>query len=67
MIDAGVAGVHHIAFSVGEWAPMMKFLESKGGKWVQGIDEFNFGYVDMTPQLGFTIEVIGPKIKLPAQ
>ncbi|MGE0394213.1 MAG: VOC family protein [Vicinamibacterales bacterium] len=59
--------VHHLAFAVPEWAPAIKFLESKGGKWVQGVEQYNFGYVDLTPQLGFTIEVMGPKINLPPQ
>lgn len=59
--------VHHIAFAVPEWTPMVKFLESKGGKWVQGIEKHNFGYVDLMPQLGFTVEVMGPKINLPPQ
>ncbi len=59
--------VQHLAFAVPEWTPMVKFLESKGGKWVQGIEQHNFGYVDLTPQLGFTVEVMGPKINLPAQ
>jgi 4-hydroxyphenylpyruvate dioxygenase-like putative hemolysin len=60
-------GVHHIAFTVPEWAPMVKFLESKGGTWVQGTEEFDFGYVDLTQQLGFTVEVMGPNVNLPAQ
>jgi catechol 2,3-dioxygenase-like lactoylglutathione lyase family enzyme len=60
-------GVHHIAFSVPEWSPAVKLLESKGGKWVQGTEAVNFGYVDMMPQLGFTIEVMGPKLTLPPQ
>ncbi len=59
--------VHHLAFAVPEWMPAIRFLESRGGKWVQGIEQYNFGYVDLMPQLGFTIEVIGPKINLPAQ
>ena len=59
--------VHHIAFAVPEWTPAIKYLESKGGKWVQGVEQYNFGYVDMMPQLGFTIEVMGPKINLPPQ
>jgi hypothetical protein len=45
---------------------MVKFLESKGSMWVQGIERYNFGYVDLLPQLGFTVEVRGPKISLPA-
>lgn len=59
--------VHHLAFAVPEWTPAIKYLESKGGKWVQGQEQYNFGYVDLTPQLGFTIEVMGPKINLPPQ
>jgi catechol 2,3-dioxygenase-like lactoylglutathione lyase family enzyme len=53
-------GIHHLAFDMGGWNTAVKRLESKGGKWILGNETVNFAYVDMTPQLGFTLEVFGP-------
>ena len=58
-LDKYGESVHHIAFTVPEYAAAVKYLQSKGGKWVQGNTDVNFGYIDMMPQLGFTIETVG--------
>ncbi|MBM3778507.1 MAG: hypothetical protein FJW23_09750 [Acidimicrobiia bacterium] len=68
-IDEHGEGVHHVGWDVSNYADAVKFLESKGGKWVQGNVAVNFGYVDMYPAgVPFAIEVIGAGgAKLPPQ
>ena len=59
-IDQHGDGVHHIGWDVSDYGEAVQFLESMGGKWVQGNLAVNFGYVDMTPaSIPFAIEVIG--------
>ena len=59
-IDQHGEGVHHIGWDVSDYGEAVQFLESMGGKWVQGNLAVNFGYVDMTPAgIPFSIEVIG--------
>ena len=54
-------GVHHLAFDMdNDYGTIVKWLQSKGGTWNLGTEEVNFAYVDMTPQLGMTLEVFGP-------
>ena len=68
-IDQHGDGVHHIGWSVSDYSEAVQFLESMGGKWVQGNVAVNFGYVDMTPaSVPFSIEVVGEEgARLPPQ
>ena len=67
-LDNNGEGVHHLAFTVNDFNQAVTFLQDKGGQWVQGNDTVNFGYVDMMPQLGFTVEVVGASgVRMPAQ
>ncbi len=53
--------LHHIAFGVDSLSGSISALQGKGGEWVMGgVDGAPFAYVDMKPQLGFTIELSGP-------
>ena len=58
-LDRHGEGVQHIAFrNMDGFDNHVKFLTSKGGTWIQGNSTVNFGYIDMTKQLGFTIEIL---------
>ena len=59
-LDQHGEGVHHLGFTMGDYNRTIKRLQDKGGTWVLGNETMNFGYVDMTKQLGFTLEVFGP-------
>jgi catechol 2,3-dioxygenase-like lactoylglutathione lyase family enzyme len=58
-LDTHGEGVHHLGFTVGDVSGAVEYLEDKGGRWVMGNEDVEFGYVDMLPQLGVTIEVLG--------
>ena len=51
-------GLHHIGVDATNTQETVKYLQTKGGKWTLGAPTGTFGYVDMTPRLPFTIEVI---------
>ena len=53
-------GVHHLAFDMDDLSTTLNGLQSKGGTWNLGTEEVNFAYVDMTSQLGMTLEIFGP-------
>ena len=55
-------GVHHLGFRVDDVGAAVAFLEDKRGRWVLGGAGVDFGYVDMAPELGITIEVMGPNL-----
>lgn len=61
-LDDHGEGVHHLGFTVDDVGKAVAFLEAKSGRWVMGDDKVDFGYVDMSPQLGVTIEVLGAHV-----
>ena len=67
-LDQRGEGIHHLAFDMGDYNQTITMLQDKGGIWELGNETMNFGYVDMTKQLGFTLEVFGPGgARVPAQ
>ena len=61
-LEAHGEGVHHLAFTVDDVGAAVAFLEDRGGDWVLGARGVDFAYVDLTPELGFTIELLGPSL-----
>ena len=61
-LDEHGEGVHHLGFRVADVGAAIAFLEDRGGRLVLGNAEVDFGYMDMTPELGVTIEVMGPNL-----
>ena len=61
-LEAHGEGVHHLGFSVEDVGAAVAFLEDRGGLWVLGARGVDFAYVDLEPELGFTIEVMGPSL-----
>ena len=55
-------GVHHLGFTVDDVGAAVAFLESRRGRPVLGGQAVDFAYVDMAPELGFTVEVLGPSL-----
>jgi 4-hydroxyphenylpyruvate dioxygenase-like putative hemolysin len=56
-LDRHGTSVHHLAFQVPDVNTAVRGLEAKGGTWNMGEGGQSFAYVDMTDDLGFTIEV----------
>ncbi len=61
-LDEHGEGVHHLGFRVDDVGAAVAFLEDKRGRWVLGGAGVDFGYVDMAPEPGITIEVMGPNL-----
>jgi hypothetical protein len=54
-------GLHHIGVDAVNAQETVRYLQGKGGRWTLGAPTGTFAYVDMTPRLPFTIEVIAPQ------
>ena len=58
-------GVHHLGFTVEDVEAAVAFLQDKRGQWVLGAEGVDFAYVDMPPEFGVTLEVMGPSLVEP--
>jgi 4-hydroxyphenylpyruvate dioxygenase-like putative hemolysin len=56
-LDKHGMSIHHLAFQVPDVNTAVRGLEAKGGRWNMGEGGQSFAYVDMTDELGYTIEV----------
>jgi catechol 2,3-dioxygenase-like lactoylglutathione lyase family enzyme len=61
-LDERGEGVHHLGVRVADVGAAIAFLEDQGGRLVLGNAGVDFGYMDMAPELGVTIEVMGPNL-----
>ena len=53
-------GIHHFGIDASNVPETVKYLETKGGKWTLGPPNGSFAYVDLTPRLPFSLEILPP-------